>query len=142
MPHRKDDQLKPQAYQTYREMYLNGGVVIKPATDVQSVRIIVSTNKQKFETNVEALDGAEEMAEMQGPLDDAWALIASETEAERIECNAEKIHVEEDDLDIPELDPLKRKERQGNDIEIRQSMYSTDQIQPRKQYCTMFDNGA
>jgi hypothetical protein len=131
LPHRTDEQLKPTMYNRYQEMYSNGNVVIRPTTEPQRVKNIVNANKQIYEINAEALNEAEEMIDLQGPMQDAWALIAPETEVERLECNAERINLDEEDRDvvIPELDYTGRKTGQSNDIEIRQSLHSIEQMQ-------------
>ncbi|XP_071142082.1 uncharacterized protein [Mytilus edulis] len=129
LPHRTEGQLKPLQFKTYEEMYLNGAVLIPPETELQNVKSIVDANRQMFEKNAEALEEAEEMLLADGPQEDAWALIAPETEAERLEAQEDKKEInEEDSVEIPELDIATKKNQQGNDIEIRQTICPTPQI--------------
>ncbi|XP_071137022.1 uncharacterized protein [Mytilus edulis] len=129
LPHRTEDQLKPLQFNTYEEMYLNGAVLIPPETELRNVKSIVDSNRQMFEKNAEALEEAEEMLLADGPQEDAWALIAPETEAERLEGQQDRKQInEEDSVEIPELDIATKKNQQGNDIEIRQTICPAPQI--------------
>ncbi|CAG2211667.1 unnamed protein product [Mytilus edulis] len=129
LPHRTEGQLKPLQFKTYEEMYLNGAVLIPPETELKNVKSIVDANRQMFEKNAEALEEAEEMLLADGPQEDAWALIAPETEAERLEGQQDRKQInEEDSVEIPELDIATKKNQQGNDIEIRQTICPAPQI--------------
>ncbi|CAG2195131.1 unnamed protein product [Mytilus edulis] len=90
LPHRIDDQLKPLKFKTYEEMYLNGAVSLDSSKEPQQVKTIVESNRHLFEQNADELDEAQDLLEKQGPLEDAWALIAPESEAERLESQVEK----------------------------------------------------
>ncbi|XP_071150937.1 uncharacterized protein, partial [Mytilus edulis] len=114
LPHRMDGQLKPLKFKTYEEMYFNGAVALDVSKKPQKVKAIVESNRQVFEHNVDELDEAQELLEKQGPLEDAWALIAPESEAERIETQSEKEHLgHEDSVEIPDLDTSNKKHRGG-----------------------------
>ncbi|CAG2208315.1 unnamed protein product [Mytilus edulis] len=96
-------------------MYSNGAVALGLSKEPQKVKAIVESNRQVFEHNVDELDEAQELLEKQGPLEDAWALIAPESEAERIETQSEKEHLgHEDSVEIPDLDTSNKKHRGGN----------------------------
>ncbi|XP_071145215.1 uncharacterized protein [Mytilus edulis] len=129
LPHRTEDQLKPLQFHTYKEMYSNGAVLIPPETELQNVKSIVDANRQLFEKNAEALEEAEEMLLADEPQEDAWALIAPEAEAERLEGQQDRKQIDEEDrVEIPELDIQTKKSQQGNDIEIRQTVCPAPQI--------------
>ncbi|VDI50596.1 Hypothetical predicted protein, partial [Mytilus galloprovincialis] len=129
LPHRTEDQLKPLQFHTYKEMYSNGAVLIPPETELQNVKSIVDANRQLFEKNAEALEEAEDMLLADEPQEDAWALIAPEAEAERLEGQQDRKQIDEEDrVEIPELDIKTKKSQQGNDIEIRQTVCPAPQI--------------
>ncbi|CAC5386094.1 unnamed protein product [Mytilus coruscus] len=93
-------------------MYLTGAVTIPPDTEPTNVKSIVDANRKKFEQNAEALEEAEEMLQTDGPREDAWAQIAPEVEAERLECAMDKEQLNEEDIfEIPELDNTARKKK-------------------------------
>ncbi|XP_071153640.1 uncharacterized protein [Mytilus edulis] len=130
LPHRFDDQLKPLKFKTYQEMYLNGAVSLDSSKEPQQVKTIVESNRHLFEQNADELDEAQDLLEKQGPLEDAWALIAPESEAERLEAQVEKEHLDDEDgSEIPDLDILNKKVRKGTDFEVRQSIFTCQQIQ-------------
>ncbi|CAG2215742.1 unnamed protein product [Mytilus edulis] len=130
LPHRIDDQLKPLKFKTYQEMYLNGAVSLDSSKEPQQVKTIVESNRHLFEQNADELDEAQDLLEKQGPLEDAWALIAPESEAERLEAQEEKEHLDDEaGSEIPDLDILNKKVRKGTDFEVRQSIFTCQQIQ-------------
>ncbi|VDI00710.1 Hypothetical predicted protein [Mytilus galloprovincialis] len=92
-------------------MFMTGSVILPPAKQPVSVKSIVDTNRLLFEQNVEALDEAEELLQSDGPQEDAWALIAPEAEAERLdgELDREQLNEKEIEVEIPELDTFSRK---------------------------------
>lgn len=94
------------------------------------MKTIIESNRQKFEKNTQALEKTQELLETQGLLEDAWSMIAPETEVQRLEGECEKQRLdEEDSIEIPELDSSKRKNKQGMEFEIRQSLYTSEQYQ-------------
>ncbi|CAG2208314.1 unnamed protein product [Mytilus edulis] len=110
-------------------MYSNGAVALGLSKEPQKVKAIVESNRQVFEHNVDELDEAQELLEKQGPLEDAWALIAPESEAERIETQSEKEHLgHEDSVEIPDLDTSNKKHRGGVEFEIRQSLFTSQEL--------------
>ncbi|XP_071150816.1 uncharacterized protein [Mytilus edulis] len=130
LPHRLESQLKPMKFKTYEEMFMNGFVIIPPAKQPVSVKSIVDTNRLLFEQNVEDLDEAEELLQAEGTQEDAWALIAPEAEAERLdgELSREELCEKEIEIEIPELDTSTRKTNKGHDIEIRQTLFPGPQM--------------
>ncbi|CAG2195133.1 unnamed protein product [Mytilus edulis] len=130
LPHRLESQLKPIQFKTYEEMFMTGSVILPPAKQPVSVKSIVDTNRLLFEQNVEALDEAEELLQSDGPQEDAWALIAPEAEAERLdgELDREQLNEKEIEVEIPELDTFSRKTKKGHDIEIRQTLFPGPQM--------------
>ncbi|XP_071153638.1 uncharacterized protein [Mytilus edulis] len=130
LPHRIDDQLKPLKFKTYQDMYLYGAVSLDSSKEPQQVKTIVESNRHIFEKNAEELDEAQDLLDKQGPLEDAWALIAPESEAERLETQVKKEHLDDEDgSEIPDLDILNKKGKKGTDFEIRQSIFTGQQIQ-------------
>ncbi|CAG2211045.1 unnamed protein product [Mytilus edulis] len=124
LPHRTEGQLKPLHFNSYKDMYLTGAVTIPPDTEPTNVKSIVDANRKIFEQNAEALEEAEEMLQTDGPQEDAWAQIAPEAEAERLEGAMDKEQLNEEDIfEIPELDNTTRKSNQSHDIEIRQTLF-------------------
>lgn len=96
----------------------------------QTVKTVIESNRQKFEKNAQALEEAQELLETKGPLEDAWSMIAPETEVQRLESECEKQCLdEEDSIEIPEIDSSKRNNKQGMEFEIRQSLYTSQQYQ-------------
>ncbi|CAG2195137.1 unnamed protein product [Mytilus edulis] len=111
-------------------MYSNGAVSLDSSKEPQQVKTIVESNRHLFEQNADELDEAQDLLEKQGPLEDAWALIAPESEAERLEAQVEKEHLDDEDgSEIPDLDILNKKVRKGTDFEVRQSIFTCQQIQ-------------
>ncbi|CAC5394403.1 unnamed protein product [Mytilus coruscus] len=101
---------------------------VAPDTEPTYVKSIVDANRNIFEKNAEALEEAE-MLQADGPQEDAWALIAPEAEAERLEAEMNKEQLNEEDIfGIPELDTTARKCNQGHDIEIRQTLFPASQM--------------
>ncbi|XP_071153509.1 uncharacterized protein [Mytilus edulis] len=130
LPHRLESQLKPIKFKSYEEMFMNGFVILPPAKQAVSVKSIVDTNRLLFEQNVEDLDEAEELLQAEGTQEDAWALIAPEAEAERLdgELSREELYEKEIEIEIPELDTASRKTNKGHDIEIRQTLFPGPQM--------------
>ncbi|CAC5403415.1 unnamed protein product [Mytilus coruscus] len=75
---RMDDRLNQLKFKTYQEMYLNGVVALDLSKEPPKVKTIVESNRQTFENNSDEVDEAQELLDKQGPLEDAWALIAPE----------------------------------------------------------------
>ncbi|RXN14479.1 ATP-dependent DNA helicase RRM3 [Labeo rohita] len=77
--------------------------------ELDSVKIIVDTNRAKFEKEAETIQRAQNDLEQHGPMEDAWAQICPEAELERLECLDSKkeqpIETEEGDDVIPDLLP-------------------------------------
>ncbi|VDI14436.1 Hypothetical predicted protein [Mytilus galloprovincialis] len=85
-------------------------VSLDSSKEPQQVKTIVESNRHLFEQNADELDEAQDLLEKQGPLEDAWALIAPESEAERLEAQVEKEHLDDEDgSEIPDLDILNKK---------------------------------
>lgn len=111
-------------------MYLSGAVALQQTKEPQSVQAVIHNNQRKFEQNALALHEAEEMINMQGPFQDAWALIAPESEVQRLEDELEKEHFNiEDYSEIPELNMPNRHAKPVANIELRQTFPTTHEIQ-------------
>ncbi|KAL6455400.1 hypothetical protein MHYP_G00361440 [Metynnis hypsauchen] len=88
LPHYLDCQLKPSNFITYQEFYDTGYVQF--CDELWSVKLIVGSNRAMFEKEADIIDQAQEDLEMHGVMEDAWAQICPESEAERLECLASK----------------------------------------------------
>ena len=85
LPHRGALQLKPKCFGTYQEFYKNGAVKINNENEPTTVCSVVLKNKLCFEPTDCCLDEAIDEYNLQGPLQDAWAEIAPQTEQNRLE---------------------------------------------------------
>ncbi|XP_073696195.1 uncharacterized protein [Garra rufa] len=108
LPHFFQSQLKPPNFISYRDFYETGFVTMHN-DELQSVTIIVDTNRAKFEKEAENIQRAQDDLEQHGPMEDAWAQICPEAELERLECldsrKDQPIETEEGDDVIPDLLP-------------------------------------
>ncbi len=108
LPHFLQNQLKPPNFTSYQDFYETGFVALCN-DELESVKIIVDTNRATFEKEAETIQRAEDDLEQHGPMEDAWAQICPETELERLECldqrKEQPIEAEEGDDVIPDLLP-------------------------------------
>ncbi|XP_052403776.1 uncharacterized protein LOC127950661 [Carassius gibelio] len=108
LPHFLQNQLKPPNFTSYQEFYETGFVTLYN-DELESVKIIVDTNRSKFEKEAETIQKAQDDLEQHGPMEDAWAQICPEAELERLECldtrKEQPIETEEGDDVIPDLLP-------------------------------------
>ncbi|XP_026121918.1 uncharacterized protein LOC113104784, partial [Carassius auratus] len=108
LPHFLQSQLKPPNFTTYQEFYETGFVTLYN-DEPESVKIIVDTNRSKFEKEADSIQKAQDDLEQHGPMEDAWAQICPEAELERLECldtrKEQPIETEEGDDVIPDLLP-------------------------------------
>ncbi|XP_062617119.1 ATP-dependent DNA helicase PIF1-like [Saccostrea cucullata] len=112
-------------------MYFNGAVALTLSLPPQKVKTIIESNRQKFEHNADVLDEVHKLIESNGPLEDAWASIAPESEVERIELEEQKKHLDEEDYtEIPELETPSKRQSKPGDFEISNSLFTSSQIQP------------
>uniref|UniRef100_A0A8C1ZIB2 ATP-dependent DNA helicase n=1 Tax=Cyprinus carpio TaxID=7962 RepID=A0A8C1ZIB2_CYPCA len=111
VPHRFNEQLKPQRYPTYQEFYKNAFVEL-PAHPglLMPVLGLVKAQQQKFEKHSKKVDEAFEQLQREGPSENAWSAFAPEIDVDRMECIAEQQDVdpEEDEQDdVPEYQILR-----------------------------------
>ncbi|XP_026113641.1 LOW QUALITY PROTEIN: uncharacterized protein LOC113092282 [Carassius auratus] len=108
LPHILQSQLKPPNFTSYQEFYETGFVTLYN-DELESVKIIVDTNRSKFEKEADSIQKAQDDLEQHGPMEDAWAQICPEAELERLECldtrKEQAIETEEGDDVIPDLLP-------------------------------------
>uniref|UniRef100_A0A9J7WX60 ATP-dependent DNA helicase n=1 Tax=Cyprinus carpio carpio TaxID=630221 RepID=A0A9J7WX60_CYPCA len=108
LPHFLQSQLKPPNFTSYQEFYETGFVTLYN-DELESVKIIVDTNRSKFEKEADSIQKAQDDLEQHGPMEDAWAQICPEAELERLECldtrKEQPIETEEGDDVIPDLLP-------------------------------------
>ncbi|CAI5689228.1 unnamed protein product [Oreochromis niloticus] len=88
LPHRSEQELKPQGFQTYQSFY-NSGFVQLPCSDhSESVKRIVKRNKDKYEKNSEDIESAlEEFEQNRDVVIDEWCNLAPESEVVRMQCD-------------------------------------------------------
>ncbi|CAI5637772.1 unnamed protein product [Oreochromis niloticus] len=88
LPHRSEQELKPQGFQTYQSFY-NSGFVRLPCSDhSESVKRIVKRNKDKYEKNSEDIESAlEEFEQNRDVVIDEWCNLAPESEVVRLQCD-------------------------------------------------------
>ena len=106
MPHRHPADLKPQAFETYKDFYKTAGVKFKNSNEIKLVHAVVAQNRSKFEKLTDLVENAWEEMLARGPMEDAWAQIAPCAEQERILDDMAHVQDEVDPCeedDIPEL---------------------------------------
>uniref|UniRef100_A0A669C7Z1 ATP-dependent DNA helicase n=1 Tax=Oreochromis niloticus TaxID=8128 RepID=A0A669C7Z1_ORENI len=88
LPHRSEQDLKPQRFQTYQSFY-NSGFVRLPCSDhSESVKRVVKRNKDKYEKNSEDIESAlEEFEQNRDVVIDEWCNLAPESEVVRLQCD-------------------------------------------------------
>uniref|UniRef100_A0A669CL00 ATP-dependent DNA helicase n=1 Tax=Oreochromis niloticus TaxID=8128 RepID=A0A669CL00_ORENI len=88
LPHRSEQELKPQGFQTYQSFY-NSGCVRLPCSDhSESVKRVVKRNKDKYEKNSEDIESAlEEFEQNRDVVIDEWCNLAPESEVVRLQCD-------------------------------------------------------
>ncbi|RXN35590.1 replicase helicase endonuclease [Labeo rohita] len=112
VPHRFNEQLKPQRYPTYQEFY-KGAFVELPAYPgiLMPVCAIVKSHQEKYEKHSKEVDQAFEQLQREGPSENAWTAFAPEIDVDRLECIAEQEDVDpgEEDVqdDVPEYQILR-----------------------------------
>ena len=89
LPWRYQCQLKPAGYATYEEFHDTGAVRLSDSPEITPVKIIVSENRSRYEKNAEVLHAALDVLQNCGNLEDAWATIAEQAEADRLEAEKE-----------------------------------------------------
>ncbi|XP_071142171.1 uncharacterized protein [Mytilus edulis] len=99
LPHRSAV-IKPELYLRHEDF-----VKIGILPDGSKVLDIVNKNRERYETDPEELEKAWEDLQQGNIQQDAWAQIAPEAEAERLEIEMEKpVKIPEENEDLPEFD--------------------------------------
>ncbi|XP_071122628.1 uncharacterized protein [Mytilus edulis] len=126
LPHRSAD-IKPQLYLRYEDF-----VKIGILPDGSKVLDIVNYNRERFETDPEELEKAWEDLQQGNIQQDAWAQIAPEAEAERLEIEMEKpVKIPEENEDLPEFDVFVSKTHSSNPnqlVEIKKPKTTVNEI--------------
>ena len=89
LPWRYQCQLKPRGYATYEEFHDAASIRLSDSPEVTPVKIIVAENRSLYEKNAEVLHDAWDTLQSCGSLEDAWATIAEQAEADRLEADKE-----------------------------------------------------
>ena len=103
LPHYSLKSLMPNKYKSYKEFYFKGKVIHN--NKVQLVKTVVNINKEKFEKNISIFDEAEKLDANSEFLEDAWARMFSENEAEKLDSLLEKEKVTDDNMNVSESIP-------------------------------------
>ncbi|KAL6484152.1 hypothetical protein MHYP_G00061970 [Metynnis hypsauchen] len=106
LPYRSDDQLKANPANSYAAFYSCAYVALPGTAELLPVHKIVETNRERFEKANEAVEHAIEEFSAVGPVEDAWASLAPNSELVRIECISERQQMDPDEMneqdDVPE----------------------------------------
>ncbi|XP_068069853.1 uncharacterized protein [Danio rerio] len=110
VPHRHNEELKPEDFPTYQLFYKSGFVELPGHPGLRfPVCGIVKAYQQRYEKHGKVVDKAFEQLQQEGPSESAWTAFAPEVEVDRLECIAEQEDVgpEEDDEqdEVPEFQP-------------------------------------
>ncbi|XP_062622277.1 uncharacterized protein LOC134283815, partial [Saccostrea cucullata] len=103
LPYVTQDQLKPPGFEFYQTFFETGFVRLKSEIRLQPVKTLVEGNQSKFSKNEDAIDNAQEVFELYGEPEDAWAKLCPETEMNRKECLDEKKATEKLEDKKPEV---------------------------------------
>ncbi|XP_062606605.1 uncharacterized protein LOC134268370 [Saccostrea cucullata] len=103
LPYVTQDQLKPPGFELYQAFFETGFVRLKSEIRLQPVKALVECNQSKFLKNEDAIDNAQEVFELYGEPEDAWAKLCPETEINRNECLDEKMVTEKLEDKKPEV---------------------------------------
>ena len=104
LPFRTIGQLKPARFGTAEEFFKNGAVKLSGAMHAVPVRSITEENRRLFEHSSSELENAWQILQTQGPLEDAWSMVAPETDIERRQADEEREYNDDDALP-PEPQP-------------------------------------
>ncbi len=108
LPHFLQNQLKPPNFTSYQDFYETGFVALYN-DELESVKIIVDTNRAHLKKKQKTIQRAQDDLEQHGPMEDAWAKFVQKAELERLECldqrKEQPIETEEGDDVIPDLLP-------------------------------------
>lgn len=105
MPHRKEEQLKPHGFELYETFYENGYICLFRKRNLQSVKSIVDKNRACFAMNEDIINSAQEVYDMVGEPEDAWAQLCPESELSRRECMSKRKKTDLKENDTGELIP-------------------------------------
>lgn len=105
LPHRKGEQLKPHGFELYETFYENGYICLFRKRNLQSVKSIVDKNRACFAMNEDIINSAQEVYDMVGEPEDAWAQLCPESELSRRECMSKRKKTDLKENDTGELIP-------------------------------------
>ncbi|XP_033832459.1 uncharacterized protein LOC117379863 [Periophthalmus magnuspinnatus] len=104
-PYRHDNDLKPSSFHSFEQFYKEGTVQLGNQT--VSVMSIVNSNRSHYDIETEDLEEIKNNLDSNEILEDAWAMLCPEQEAERLEASDELAQSKVDDEDplphIPDL---------------------------------------
>ncbi|XP_065926121.1 uncharacterized protein [Magallana gigas] len=129
LPYISQIQLKPQGFDLYESFYSNG--FVRMGSGLQAVKDVVNDNQNQFSKDEKAIENAEEMFEMIGEPEDAWASLCPESEMNREECLIQKSKLETEDITTKEV----TKEVESEDLSdfvyhIREASNSRQEMLP------------
>ncbi|XP_033847315.1 uncharacterized protein LOC117393232 [Periophthalmus magnuspinnatus] len=104
-PYRHDNDLKPSSFHSFEQFYKEGTVQLGNQT--VSVMSIVNSNRSHYDIETEDLEEIKNNLDSNEILEDAWAMLCPEQEAERLEATDELAQTKLDDEEplthIPDL---------------------------------------
>ncbi|XP_057716041.1 uncharacterized protein LOC130931338 [Corythoichthys intestinalis] len=104
LPYRADVELKPSKCETFEQFYKNGQVRFFDGSR-HTVKLVVDSNRSKFEFEAEKLDDIQNSIENNGALEDAWCELCPEQELERLETLQMRTEEEHPDVEHVECIP-------------------------------------
>ncbi|XP_034322352.2 uncharacterized protein [Magallana gigas] len=129
LPYISQSQLKPPGFDHYESFYSNG--FVKFGSDLHAVKDVVNDNRNQFSENEEAIENAEELFEMIGEPEDAWASLCPDAELKREECLIQKSILETEDTRTKEVTKEVEREDHADFIyHIREASNSRQEMLP------------
>lgn len=128
LPHRREEQLKPHGFDLYKSFYENGHIRMSRKRNLQSVKFIVDKNHAYFAKNEDVINSAQEVFDMVGEPEDAWAQLCPEAELSRREClsKRKRTNLQEND-NVEEIPDIQSEFLTGNLAYLVQQDNSTKQ---------------
>ena len=83
LPHRKASDIKPNGYETYKDFFDSGSILVLCKASRHLVSDIVRDNERHFNFKDSQIDNGIELLQKAGELEDAWASVAPNVECDR-----------------------------------------------------------
>ncbi|RVE55402.1 hypothetical protein OJAV_G00236690 [Oryzias javanicus] len=103
LPHRSEQELKSQGFQTYQSFYSSGWTTRPGSDHAEFVQDIVNENRRKYEKNSEEIEEAlEEFEQNRDHVVDEWCNLAPESEVVRLQCDDDIPDDDHEQEDVPD----------------------------------------